>query len=282
MRRAVVAILTIAAGWIATALLAAGCGGGDASTTTTPATATATGATSATTRSEGMALRPAGSDGAPLGYLEYLPPGYSDGTPRPLLIFLHGFAENGDGSETGLRKVFKLGVPALIQDGDWPGARPFIVLAPQYPPDEAEECRLGDEIDAFVGFAIDRYAVDASRIYLTGISCGAIGVWDYLASSHHEVAAAVPISGHAVDAFATAACDLGRLPIWAFHGGLDPVVPKRYIVEPINRIKACKNPEPVEIRLTLYPDADHDAWSRTYDLSGGHDVYKWLLAHERA
>ena len=35
--------------------------------------------------------------------------------------------------------------------------------------------------------------------------------------------------------------------------------------------------EPVE--LTVYPDADHDAWSRTYDLSAGHDIYAWLLEH---
>ena len=34
-------------------------------------------------------------DGAPMGYLEFLPPGYGDGEPRPLLVFLHGSGEAG-------------------------------------------------------------------------------------------------------------------------------------------------------------------------------------------
>jgi hypothetical protein len=38
---------------------------------------------------------------------------------------------------------------------------------------------------------------------------------------------------------------------------------------------------PVGVRLTVYPGADHDAWSQTYDLSVGHDVYTWLLGHKR-
>jgi hypothetical protein len=36
------------------------------------------------------------------------------------------------------------------------------------------------------------------------------------------------------------------------------------------------------MELTVYPDADHfenDAWTRTYDLSAGHDIYAWLLEH---
>ena len=38
---------------------------------------------------------------------------------------------------------------------------------------------------------------------------------------------------------------------------------------------------PNELELTIYPAADHDAWTRTYDLSAGNDVYAWLLEHER-
>ena len=44
--------------------------------------------------SERVTLRPAGTvDEAPLGYVEYLPPGYGDGKPRPLPVFLHGAGE---------------------------------------------------------------------------------------------------------------------------------------------------------------------------------------------
>ena len=51
-----------------------------------------------TSSSERLTAHPAGSTAAPLGYYEYLPPGYGEGEPSPLLVFLHGFGESGDGS----------------------------------------------------------------------------------------------------------------------------------------------------------------------------------------
>ena len=247
--------------------IAASCGGGSTanSDTASPEVLTAEAAGP-------MAVQAAGSVvGAPFGYLEYLPPGYGDGEGRPLLVFLHGSFESGDGSREALDKVFRLGLPALIESGGWPDDRPFVVLAPQYGVAEAQECHLAEEVDAFLDFAIDHYDIDPSRVYLTGISCGGIGVWDYLAV-HRETgvaAAAVPISAHAVDAFAAAGCELARVPVWAFHGAADTTVPERYIVNPLTKLKACTDPDPVELRLTVYPDADHDAWSQTYDLSAG-------------
>ena len=232
---------------------------------------------------EGLSLRPAGSvEGAPLGFAEYLPPGYGDGTARPLLVFTHGVAENGDGSKSALGRLFKLGIPKLIKNDDWPEDRPFIVLMPQYGPDEAEECRHADEIDAFLRFAMDHYEVDEDRVYLTGVSCGAIGVWDYLGAHVDEiVAGAVLIAGHTSDAFAQAGCELGRVAIWAFHGDVDGIVPKRFIVGPIRDLKACTNPAPLDVRLTIYPGVGHNAWGPTYDLSAGHEIYAWLIGHAR-
>lgn len=231
--------------------------------------------------SQRVTLQPVGSvEGAPLGYVEYLPPGYGDDGSRPLLIFLHGFDENGDGSQKALRRIFKLGVPMLIANDKWPESRPFVVLMPQYGTDAAQECRLADELADFLRFAVDHYDVDESRVYVTGVSCGAIGVWDYLATYKDAVVAgAVPISGHATFAFQAARCALGRVPIWAFHGAADEIVPQTHIVTPIGNLKECTDPPSVDVRLTVYPEADHDAWSRTYDLSAGHDIYAWLLSH---
>jgi predicted peptidase len=247
-------------------LLLAGCGGGDEGAPAGPS-------------SERVTLRPAGSiAGAPLGYVEYLPPGYEDGEPRPLLVFLHGSGENGDGSGAALPRLFELGIPMLLQSDRWPGDRPFVVLAPQYGYEDAQECRLADELDSFLGFALERYDVDETRVYLTGVSCGAIGAWDYLADHVDDVVAgAVLIAGHTLNAVDRAGCALGQVPIWAFHGAVDSIVRKDNIVEPIAELEACRSPSPVDVRLTIYPRAGHDAWSQTYDLSAGHDVYAWLL-----
>lgn len=61
---------------------------------------------------------------------------------------------------------------------------------------------------------MDHYDVDEERVYLTGVSCGAIGAWDYLGAHRAEiVAGAVLIAGHTSDAFEQAGCALGRVPI---------------------------------------------------------------------
>ena len=220
-------------------------------------------------------------EGAPLGYLEYLPPGYGEGEPRPLLVFLHGGDENGDGSAEALERVDKLGIPELIAAGEWPDDRPFVVLAPQYAPERAEECNFADDLAAFLDFATEHYEVDTDRVYLTGISCGAIGLWDYLAVHGNEVVeAAVPISGHAAMSFEAVGCALGAVPVWAFHGAKDDIVPTMYIEEPMDQIRACEENAGTDMELTIYPDAGHDAWIPTYDLSAGNDIYAWLLEHD--
>jgi predicted peptidase len=236
--------------------------------------------------SQRVTLQPIGSvDGAASGYFEYLPPGYGDGKPRPLLLVLHGAGENGDGSEGELELLFDgTDIPALIHADRWPEKRPFIVLAPQHEGGDVPGslCPDSEEIASFIRFALEQYDVDRRRIYLTGLSCGAIGAWDYLADHTNEVvAAAVLIAGDGNNAVAEAHCALARVPIWAFHGDRDSVVSVFGSVRPISRLKEeCTDPAPVDLRLTVYPGVDHDSWRATYDLSGGHDFYAWLLRHE--
>src|SRR5262249_22573717 len=103
---------------------------------------------------------------------------YGDEAKRPLLIALHGSGENGDGSKASLHRLLDGGIPKLIADDEWPAARPFIVLAPQHPDSAVDACPEPPEIDEFLQFAMKRYDVDTTRVYLTGLSCGAIGGWE--------------------------------------------------------------------------------------------------------
>ena len=98
-------------------------------------------------------------------------------------------------------------------------------------------CTTPDEIRDFIAYAVAHYNVDAKRVYLTGLSCGGFGAWEYLAKYRDEqVAAAVPIAAEGRPALATAGCGLGDVAIWAIHGELDDVVDPEGSVVPMTRL----------------------------------------------
>jgi poly(3-hydroxybutyrate) depolymerase len=233
--------------------------------------------------------RPLGSTAAKNGFWEYLPPGYGDRVPRPLLVFWHGLSGNGSGSVPDLARVATYGPPGLIALNQWPASRPFVVLSPQHAPTTAPlpagtlDCPPPDEMRDFFAFALASYDVDPARVYLTGLSCGALGGSEYLGRwKGEQVAAAVLIAGDASTAFRAAGCALlADVALWAFHGGADTVVSIAADNQGMMGFLACPRPHrPVD--YTVYPGVDHGgAWVRTYDLSAGHDVYAWLLAQHR-
>jgi len=43
-------------------------------------------------------------------------------------------------------------------------------------------------------------------------------------------------------------------------------------------VDAVKKAGAKDVKLTIYPEAEHDSWTETYKNPG---VYEWLLAHRR-
>ena len=227
---------------------------------------------------------PVGTKYPAQGFWEYLPHRYEARDDWPLIVFLHGVGSNGDGSSSELERLLGNGPPRLVTEDRWPvegssaGDR-FIVLSPQNP--VPGECHQPANIDAFLRWAIDTYKVDRTRVYLTGLSCGAIGTWNYLEAHLQDdlLAATVPICGSGIKAWNTHGCELGALPIWGFHGDADDVVNVIGTYFPLASLQLCTDPEPIDARMTIYEGVGHDSWTRTYDLEAGHDIYGWLLEH---
>ncbi len=195
-------------------------------------------------------------------YLLYLPDDYSvKNESWPLLIFLHGAGERG----MDIEKVKVHGPPKLIGEGH---LFPFMVASPQCPDDQSWDVDL---LDALLSNILKKYQIDERRIYLTGLSMGGFGTWLWASRYPDRFAAIAPICGGGDTG---QICNVKNIPVWAFHGAKDNVVPverSRGLVDALNK---CGG----EVRLTIYPEAGHDSWTETYD---NPELYRWLLQHSR-
>ncbi len=196
-------------------------------------------------------------------YLLFVPKDYDkDGRAVPLMLFLHGAGERGE----DLQLVAKHGPPKIVKTKkDFP----FIVVSPQCPRGRFwRKSNLLGLIDHIVA----TYNVDASRVYVTGLSMGGFGTWVLTADQPQRFAAAVPICGGGDPDNAKQLVDV---PIWAFHGGKDQVV---QLARSEAMVDAIREAGGAKVKLTVYPEAGHDSWTATYD---NPEVYKWLLSHKR-
>jgi len=218
-----------------------------------------------------------GSDSSPSGYYSYVPAAYPGGNKWPLLVALHGIGENGNQTDE-LVKVLNTSIANLVKNNkNWPNTRPFVVLMPQH---SGGDCPSADEIKAFITWGMANYDIDPKRVYLTGLSCGGIGAWAYLGQElDSQIAAMVPIAGDGKNAWNKQKCALGKVPIWAFHGDMDPTVNVSGTNVPMDGLATCPSPPRKEATKTIYPGVGHDSWDQTYNLSSGNDIYAWLLAH---
>ena len=224
-------------------------------------------------------------------YYEYLPKGYSANSTQkyPLMIFIHGSGEIGDGSLAQLKKVLKNGPPKLINLGTFPSSFKvngqsfsFIVLSPQFKdwPGDAD-------VDNVINYAIKNYNVDTTRIYLTGLSMGGGTIWEYAGDDikyGKRIAAMVPIAGASYPAyFRCANIAAANIAVWALHNSGDPTVPSYYTVDYVNTIDNVPSPpNPLAIK-TIFQSNKHDAWTQGYDVNfrpNGLNVFEWMLQYE--
>ena len=227
-----------------------------------------------------------------LPHLLYLP---DDPSAAPLLVFLHG---QGESSPAPLPMVALQGPPQTA--GRNPKALPFAVLSPQKPrSSEFFDDDVASEILGLIDTYVAAHGLDASRVYLTGVSQGGIGTWNLAARHTGRFAAIAPVAGGLRRPKAGAAA-LAATPIWAFHGANDVVLPVSMSdrsVEACNAL-AARAAEPA--KYTRVPEAPgrDPSWGAAgipdmpghggmcevaYYPPGGSPppLYAWLLSHRR-
>ncbi|MHC5537826.1 hypothetical protein ACYOEI_06310 [Singulisphaera rosea] len=196
------------------------------------------------------------------------PAGYraEEKTSYPLLLFLHGY---GDRGESG-RQYIAVGVPAILKSLE--DEFDTFVLCPQgrsgsWEIDGDDARKAIELLDAIGGM----YRVDPNRIYLSGISSGGRGVWEFAAHFPERWAAIVPVASSAQPDQARA---IARIACWCFHNSHDigsPPSSPRAMIAGLRR--AGGSP-----RYTEFLGMDHNCWDRAYRLP---QLYDWLFQQRR-
>lgn len=217
------------------------------------------------------------SDGTLVKYRWSAPEKTEPGQTYPLVLFLHGAGERGDDNKAQL----KHGVIPIIKGAKKLG-KPIFLVAPQCPAGQwwsapaldrtslnaaNQPNALLENVLALVEHLQKEHPIDTKRFHVTGISMGGFGTWDLLARAPGRIASAIPICGGGDPKLAAKFKDV---PVWAFHGEADEVVP----VQSTHKMMEALENVGGKPKVTYYPGIGHNSWTPTYD---NPEVIRWLL-----
>lgn len=201
-----------------------------------------------------------------LRYLVHLPDDYDADPGRrwPLVLFLHGAGERG--SDVELAAVH--GPPKLADAGH---EFPFVLVTPQCAESSQWVAELST-LSVLVDEVVAAHHIDPTRISVTGLSMGGFGTWSLAVRYPDRFSSIAPICG---GLWMQSAAPISTLPVWAFHGDADDVVPVSATEQIVTELRGLD----ADVRFTRYPGVGHDSWTETYE---NPEFYDWLLSHRRA
>lgn len=169
-------------------------------------------------------------DGLKRTFHVHIPSLYKKSNPIPLVIALHGRGGNGESMILVTRKGFdKLsdrdGFFVVYPDGielNWNDGR-----IDEQVNDRAHKENIDDVgfISALIDFMIKEYNIDSKRVYVTGISNGAIMSYRLACEISHKIAAIAPVDGNIPQALNPECSQEMPVSVLAINNINDPLVP---------------------------------------------------------
>ncbi len=229
-------------------------------------------------------------NGDTLPYRILLPENFDPAKKYPLILFLHGRGESGtdnesqliNGASLFLRDSIRKKYPAIVlfpqcaKTSYWSNVqtvaavtksskRSFYFVA-DGPPSQSLQLVMSLMQNIFL-----RYPVEKKQVYVMGLSMGGMGTFEIVRRMPGVFAAAVPICGGANPQTAK---QLTATKWWVFHGAKDDVVLPAYSEKMAAALQQAK----AAVRLTLYPDANHNSWDAAFKEP---QLLSWLFTQKR-
>jgi predicted esterase len=157
---------------------------------------------------------------ASIPYRLFIPDEYDTLKTYPLVLTLHGLGECGTDN---YRHIQLNHLATCWADQAFQAKHPHFIVSPQCPvgynwTTNAVKATVAEIIDSL----INNYSIDRDRIYVTGLSLGGNGTWDYMISNPDLYAAGIPVCGwHDSSRVKT----ISHIPVWNHHGSSDGSVP---------------------------------------------------------
>ena len=193
--------------------------------------------------------------------LSYCPDNFSAKKKYPAVLFLHGAGTRGNDREVLKNNICLKKLKDHLKD--------CLIIAPQCPGTDWFE--VMQDLLELTENVFANPSVDSERLFLTGVSMGGYGAWELAMLRPHFFAALSPLCGGGM---VWNAERLKNVPVNAYHGALDPVVPmseSQRMVEAVNRYGG-------KATLKIYENLAHNCWEETYDSP---QFYEWLLSQKR-
>jgi predicted peptidase len=214
-----------------------------------------------------------------------LPENYERTKKYPLVLFLHGAGERGSDNEKQLihgakqflkpstRKKFPAIVvfPQCPEQAYWSSVTigrntTPLQLTFDYHSPVPEPLRQSIEL---VQDLMQHEAVDARRVYITGLSMGGMGTFEAVYRHPDLFAAALPICGGGD----TLMYQHVNTSFWIFHGAADQVVDVNFSRAMVAKLKSLK----VKTKYTEYPGVNHNSWDTAF---AEPKFLKWMFSHK--
>jgi pimeloyl-ACP methyl ester carboxylesterase len=186
----------------------------------------------------------------------YLPSEYDPQVQIPLVIDLHGTGQSGI---TGFMKDVSLGRKL-----------PFIVLGPNSGTVNGFYNTLA--LDSLINQAVEYFNIDTNKIYLTGISRGAMAAADYVSHFPNKIAALALFAGQVSPEDDFQLTNLKETPVWIVNGEFDFLEGFK-VHDGIREIQSAYS----RYNWVFNEEHDENGWQDYYQ---NKRLEKWLLAQD--